>query len=71
MILDRNLFGAQVVSEDVIPEPEPDEELQRTRLPLRLLGTVSSDDQVVASAAIENTQDRLHQVDQLEHLLLN
>ena len=69
MILDRNLFGAQVVTEEVIPEPEPEEELQRTRLPLRLLGTVASEDQVVASAAVENTQDRLHQVVRVGHTL--
>ncbi len=69
MILDRNLFGAQVITEEVIPEPEPEEELQRTRLPLRLLGTVASEDQVVASAAVENTQDRLHQVVRVGHTL--
>ena len=62
LILDRNLFGAQVVQEEILPEPEPEEDLQKTKLPLRLLGTVASDDQVVATAAIENTQDRLHQV---------
>ena len=69
LILDRNLFGAQVVAEEVIPEPEPEETLQETKLPLRLLGTVASDDQVVASAAIENTQDRLHQVVRVGHSL--
>ena len=69
MILDRNLFGAQVVEEEVLEEPEPEEDLQKTRLPLRLLGTVSSEDAVVASAAIENTQDRLHQVVRTGHTL--
>ena len=69
MILDRNLFGAQVIEEQVIPEPEPEEDLQKTRLPLKLLGTVASEDQVVASAAIENTQDRLHQVVRTGHTL--
>ena len=37
-ILDRNLFGAQMFAE-VAPEPEPEEELEETKLPLRLLGT--------------------------------
>ena len=68
-ILDRNLFGAQVVEEQILPEPEPEEELAKTSLPIRLLGTVSSEDQIVASAAIENTQDRLHQVVRVGHTL--
>jgi len=63
-ILDRNLFGAQVIADEAPPElePEPDEDLQETRLPLKLLGTVSSEDQVVATAAIENTRKRSHEV---------
>ncbi|MFP8875179.1 MAG: type II secretion system protein N, partial [Myxococcota bacterium] len=63
-ILDRNLFGAQVISDGASPEPDPDpeEDLQETRLPLKLLGTVSSHDQVVATAAIENTRKRSHEV---------
>ncbi len=63
-ILDRNLFGAQVVAVEVEAEPEPEllEELEKTRLPLKLLGTISSEDQLVASAAVENTQKRLHQI---------
>lgn len=70
-ILDRNLFGAQVVKEIAVQEPEPDEDLQETRLPLKLLGTIASADQVVASAAIENTQKRSHDIvkvgDRLTH----
>ncbi|MCS5636052.1 MAG: hypothetical protein NZ990_06010 [Myxococcota bacterium] len=63
LILERNLFGAQVVADAVaVVEVDPEEDLQKTKLPLRLLGTVASDDQVVASAAIENTTDRVHQV---------
>lgn len=62
-ILDRNLFGAQVLSDEIITEEiEPDEDLQETRLPLKLLGTVSSTDQIVASAAIENSRKRTHEV---------
>ena len=30
-ILDRNLFGAQVIEEEIIPEPEPEEQLTKTR----------------------------------------
>ena len=61
-ILDRNLFGAQVLSEELPEEIEPDEDLQETRLPLKLLGTISSDDQIVTSAAIENSRKRTHEV---------
>ncbi len=61
-ILDRNLFGAQVLADEVPEEVELDEDLQETRLPLKLLGTVSSSDQVVASAAIENSRKRSHEV---------
>ncbi|MEE3328716.1 MAG: type II secretion system protein N [Myxococcota bacterium] len=61
-ILDRNLFGAQVIADEIPEEIEPDEDLQETRLPLKLLGTVSSDDQIVASAAIENSRQRTHEV---------
>lgn len=61
-ILDRNLFGAQVIADEVVDEIEPDEELQETRLPLKLLGTVASTDQIVASAAIENSRKRTHEV---------
>jgi hypothetical protein len=68
-ILDRNLFGAQVVEEETLLEPEPEEELTIISLPVRLLGTVASEEQAVASAAIENTQDRLHQVVRVGHTL--
>jgi len=37
-ILDRNLFGAQMFAE-AIPEVEVEEDLEETKLPLRLLGT--------------------------------
>jgi general secretion pathway protein C len=60
-ILERNLFGAQVVTADIIEEV-PEEDLQETGLPLKLLGTIASSDQVVASAAIENTSNRKHEV---------
>ena len=61
-ILDRNLFGAQVVSTEVAVAPEPVEDLQETKLPLKLLGTIASEDQRVASAAIENNSNRQHEV---------
>ncbi|MGH0034835.1 MAG: type II secretion system protein GspC [Myxococcota bacterium] len=60
-ILDRNLFGAQLAGED-LPEPEPDEDLQETRLPLRLLGTAAADDPALSTAAIEDKGSQEHQV---------
>jgi len=60
-ILDRNLFGAQVGSTPTLLV-EPTEQLEKTKLPLRLLGTISSSDQTVASAAIEDTSSRQHEV---------
>ena len=68
-ILNRNLFGAQVVEEKALPDPEPEEKLTKTNLPIRLLGTIASEDQFVASAAVENTQDRVHQVVRVGHAL--
>jgi len=62
VILDRNLFGAQVVDEPIADEPEPDQNLEETKLPLKLLGTIASEDQRVASAAIEDTSSRQHEV---------
>ena len=64
VILDRNLFDVQVAGGEVIDE-EPEEiveDLADTKLPLKLLGTIASDDQVIASASIENTRDRAHEV---------
>lgn len=63
VILDRNLFDAQVTGEGVADEAPIDEvELEETKLPLKLLGTIASEDQRVASAAIESSATRQHQV---------
>ncbi len=61
-ILDRNLFDVQVAGGEPVEEPEEVvEELADTKLPLKLLGTIASGDQVIASASIENERDRSHQ----------
>ena len=63
VILERNLFGAQVVDEALADEPPaPDEPIEESRLPYKLLGTIASDDQRIASAALESTGTRLHEV---------
>lgn len=60
-IVDRNLFGAQLGSgEPVLVEPE--EDLAKTRLPLRLLGTAASPEPTRSTAAVEDQNTREHEV---------
>jgi general secretion pathway protein C len=62
-ILDRNLFGARVAGdEETLDEPETEPVAVETRLPLELLGTVASDDELLANAAIMDRSSRKHQV---------
>ncbi len=69
-ILDRNLFGAQIFSEEFEPEPEPQEDLDKTKLPIRLLGTQLSSVRANSKAAISEKSGRdyelLHEGDTLE-----
>ncbi len=61
-ILDRNLFDVDVAGGEIIEQDlDPDPVLADTRLPLKLLGTIASGDQIIASASIENTRDRSHE----------
>jgi len=62
-IVARNLFNSTEVAE-AAPQPEPvvDEDLEETKLPLRLLGTAASDDTALAWAAIEDLEERRHKV---------
>jgi len=61
-ILERNLFGAQIASVAQAPLPPPEEELEETELPLRLLGTVTSDKSPGSRATIEDKTSRKHEV---------
>lgn len=62
LILDRNLFGAQLVG-DSQPDPvKPDEKLTATKLPLKLLGTAAASTIERSRAAIEDTKTRKHMV---------
>lgn len=64
-ILDRNLFGAQLAGEVQVAaaaEPDPEDELEATKLPLRLLGTAAARDAAVSRAAIQDEQKRKHLV---------
>ena len=62
-ILARNLFHSAEVAQ--APEPEPvieEEDLEETKLPLKLLGTAASEDRTLAWAAIDDLQERQHRV---------
>lgn len=61
VILDRNLFQVSTLQPEEPAAPEPaaeDEELEATRLPLKLLGTVAASDPRAAWAAVEETTRR-------------
>jgi general secretion pathway protein C len=60
-ILDRNLFQVSTLQPEAPAAPEPaaeDEELEATRLPLKLLGTVAASDPRASWAAVEETTRR-------------
>jgi len=61
VILDRNLFGAQLSGETQVVET-PDEPLTKTKLPLRLLGTAAANEDTRSRAAIEDEKTRKHMV---------
>ncbi|MCP5041325.1 MAG: hypothetical protein GY944_09890 [bacterium] len=62
-ILERNLFGGEIVFEAAAPEPEPvAEDVIATRLPLQLLGTVVVDPEDLSEAVIRNTREDEHMV---------
>ena len=65
-ILKRNLFGSRAEPEPiVIVEIEPEEDLEATRLPVKLLGTVASKDPNLARAAITSRTGSEHQLVQV------
>jgi general secretion pathway protein C len=63
-ILDRNLFNASLLA--TAPLKEVDGELQATKLPLELLGTVASPDPQLSWAAIQDEEERKHLVLQVD-----
>jgi general secretion pathway protein C len=62
VILDRNLFGAQLTGDAQVAETEVDEPLTATKLPLRLLGTAAANLEKRSRAAIEDEKTRKHMV---------
>jgi general secretion pathway protein C len=62
VILDRNLFGAQLTGDAQVAKTEIDEPLTATKLPLRLLGTAAANLEKRSRAAIEDEKTRKHMV---------
>jgi len=61
MILERNLFGAQLAGEAQVVEIE-DEPLTESKLPLRLLGTAAATHEARSRAAIQDEKTRKHMI---------
>lgn len=60
-ILERNLFGAQLAGEVQIVEVEPEgdfDNLSKTKLPLKLLGTAATNRPELSRASVENQKTR-------------
>ena len=62
LILDRNLFGAQLTGDVQTAGNESDEPLTATKLPLRLLGTAAATREERSRAAIEDEKTRKHMI---------
>jgi general secretion pathway protein C len=75
MILDRNLFQVStLLPPEQAPEVAPElteEELEATRLPLKLLGTVSANEQKASYAAVEDQQSHKQIVVRVDDRLLD
>jgi len=73
-ILDRNLFQVSTLLPEKPVEAEPavtDEELEATRLPLKLLGTISASDPAAAWAAVEDQQSHKKIIVRVDQRLLD
>ena len=73
-ILDRNLFQVSTLVPEKPVEAEPaltDEELEATGLPLKLLGTISANDQAAAWAAVEDQQSHKKIIVRVDQRLLD
>lgn len=62
MILERNLFGAQLTGDSQANDTPSEEPLVATKLPLRLLGTAAANREARSRAAIEDTKTRKHMI---------
>ena len=57
VILERNLFNSSILAPPP-PPPVEEEELEATKLPLNLLGTVAAEDPSLARATVEDLEER-------------
>ncbi len=62
VILARNLFNASVLAPPAAAPAPEDEDLEATRLPLKLLGTAAAGDPALSWAAVEDLETRKHTV---------
>ena len=62
LILERNLFGAQLVGDRQQVDVQTDVPLAATKLPLKLLGTAAASLEERSRAAIEDTKTKKHMV---------
>ncbi|NNL86467.1 MAG: hypothetical protein HKP27_12480 [Myxococcales bacterium] len=69
VILTRNLFNAKGLAPTQLSAAEVEENYAKSKLPLRLLGTVASSRQEDAWAAVEDTEQREHLVVRLKDRL--
>lgn len=60
-ILERNLFGTQL-TQALPPEPIAEEEIEKTDLPVELVGTIASPDLEARMASVWNQDEREYQV---------
>src|SRR5512145_181051 len=60
IILTRNLFNVSTLSPTTVTDL--DEEYEKTKLPLRLLGTAAAEDKALSWAAIEDLETKQHLV---------
>jgi general secretion pathway protein C len=74
VILDRNLFQVSTLLPEKAADAAPavtEEELEATRLPLKLLGTVAAKDQKASYAAVEDQQNHKQIVVRVDDHLLD
>jgi type II secretion system protein C len=64
IVLTRNLFNVSTLSPDPVVSEE--DEYEKTKLPLRLLGTAAAADRALSWAAIEDLETKQHLVVRLE-----
>ena len=64
IVLTRNLFNVSTLSPDPVAAEE--DEYEKTKLPLRLLGTAAAADRALSWAAIEDLETKQHLVVRLE-----